>query len=217
MKSYDKDQPLYSDNHLLIIDKPAGIPTQTEGSVQTGIDHFAKEWVKQEMQKKGNVFLEPIHRLDKPVSGLVIFARTSKALSRMQEMMRAREIEKVYYTLVEGTLPQKKGNLEHYLVHDEYRARVVSSSTPDAKQAFLEYTVLESRESLCLVEVKLHTGRYHQIRAQFSAIGCPIVGDRKYGSQRFFREEAIALHHGKVSFIHPVKKEPIEVVRLPAF
>lgn len=216
MKFCGKDI-LYSDNHLLIVNKPAGIPTQTEGSVEKGLDFFAKEWIKETCQKAGNVFLEPAHRLDKPVSGLVLFARTSKALSRLQQMMRDREVEKNYYALIEGALPHKQGVLEHYLIHEEHRARVVPSSFPGAKQAILDYRLIETRGPLSLIEIKLETGRYHQIRAQLSVSKCPIVGDRRYGSFTPFHEGAIALHHGKLAFLHPVKKEQLEIESLINF
>ncbi len=165
----------------------------------------AKAWLKKQFQKNGHVFLEPIHRLDKPVSGLVLFARTSKALSRLQEMMRQRKIEKTYFAWIEGVLPQE-GTLEHYLVHDEYRARVVDRSHPKGKLARLRYFQIEKS----LVEIHLETGRYHQIRAQFAYIGCPIVGDQKYGSTlQWKKKEGIALHHGRLKFLHPVTKSDI--------
>src|SRR5579871_6098423 len=174
---------LYCDNHLLVVSKPAGIPTQPhEGSQENLLDQ-CKAWLKAEFKKKGNVFLEPVHRLDKPVSGLVLFARTSKALSRLQEMMRKHQIEKTYFAWVEGILPEERGVLEHYLVHDEYRARVVDPSRSQAKLARLQYLQVEKRGERTLVEIQLETGRYHQIRAQMAAMGCPIVGDRKYGSK----------------------------------
>lgn len=192
MKPLDKENIIFCDNHLLVVEKSAGIPTQPD------LVDLAKAWVKKEFKKPGNVFLEAVHRIDKPVSGLVLCARTSKALSRLQEMMRKRTIRKTYIAIVEGKLPQE-GTLKHYLVHDEYRARIA----PEGKEAILHYRVIGYQGNLNLVEVVLETGRYHQIRAQFSAIKCPIVGDEKYGSKRQFRE-GIALHHQMVEFKHPV-------------
>ena len=200
---------IYSDNHLLVIVKPADLSTQPhEGEGDNLLDR-AKAWVKKEFKKSGNVFLEPIHRLDKPVSGLVLFARTSKALSRLQEQMRQRKISKTYFAWVEGTLPQPQGTLEHYLVHGDHRAHLVSSNHPEAKLARLHYKTLEQKEGMTAVEIDLETGRYHQIRAQFSAIGAPVVGDRKYGSKLPWKNGGIALHHGKLAFEHPVTKEAI--------
>jgi 23S rRNA pseudouridine1911/1915/1917 synthase len=171
-------------------------------TTQGGLDILAKGWIKKTYDKPGNVFLEPVHRLDKPVSGLVLFARTSKALSRLQAMMRQRQILKIYYAEVEGRPPQDAATLCHYLIHDEFRARVVSSNTPGAKEATLEY-----RFDGNLLEIRLHTGRYHQIRAQLSAIGCPILGDEKYGAKG--KREGIALHHSRMEFIHPITKHPL--------
>ncbi len=196
-------QVIFCDNHLLIVSKPAGLATQPHPGSDSSLQELAKLWLKKEFSKPGNVFLEPIHRLDKPVSGLVLFARTSKALSRLQEMMRSHQIEKTYQAWIEGTLPTPEGVLEHYLVHDEYRARV----SPDGKLARLHYRTLEQKEEKTLVEVCLETGRYHQIRAQFSAIGCPIIGDTKYGSTQRKKNETIALHSARLKFVHPVTKE----------
>ena len=198
---------IFCDNHLLIVSKPAGISTQPhEGESRNLLDQ-AKEWLKKEFCKPGNVFLEPVHRLDKPVSGLVLFARTSKALSRLQEMMRGHQIEKTYLAWVEGQLPEPEGTLEHYLLHDEHRARVVNSSHPQAKLARLHYRQVDKKSETTLVEVRLETGRYHQIRAQLSAIGCPILGDSKYGSASPWKKDQIALHHATLRLTHPVTKE----------
>ncbi len=167
------------------------------------LQDLAKAWIKKEFQKPGNVFLEPIHRLDKPVSGLVLFARTSKALSRLQEMMRGRQIEKTYYAWVEGVLPQKEGTLEHFLMHGDHHAYV----HPKGKLARLHYRQIAQEHGKTHVEIILETGRYHQIRAQFLEIGCPIVGDAKYGSKTLGR---IALHHGRLRFNHPVTHKQLD-------
>ncbi len=196
---------IYCDNHLLIASKPAGISTQPHQEGETNLLDQCKAWLKKEFQKPGKVFLEPIHRLDKPVSGLVLFARTSKALSRLQESMREQKIEKTYFAWLEGNLPQAEETLEHYLFHDEHKARVVNPSHPEAKLARLHYMQIDQINGRTLVEIRLETGRYHQIRAQFAAIGCPILDDAKYGSSS--KKEQIALHHGKLRFQHPVTKE----------
>jgi 23S rRNA pseudouridine1911/1915/1917 synthase len=220
---------IFCDNHLLVVDKPAGISTQPHQADEDNVLDQAKAWLRKQFQKIGPVFLEPIHRLDKPVSGLVLFARTSKALSRLQEMMRQRKIEKTYFAWVEGAMPQEKGTLEHYLFHDEHRARVVDPSHPKAKLARLHYfqripqsvkgLEFEPRESSrdskigegtikdkFLIEIHLETGRYHQIRAQLGHIKRPVIGDLKYGSTMHWKKNAIALRHGRLKFLHPVTK-----------
>jgi 23S rRNA pseudouridine1911/1915/1917 synthase len=200
---------VFCDNHILVVAKPAGLATQSHPGALENLTELAKEWVKKQFDKPGQVFLEPIHRLDKHVSGLVLFARTSKALSRLQEKMRNHEIKKTYIAQIEGHPPESEGLLEHYLVHDEYRARIVDVSHKEAKLARLYYKVLERFEETSLVMIDLHTGRYHQIRIQFSELGCPILGDNKYGSCYPFKAPGIALHHGRLSFEHPVTKEPL--------
>lgn len=200
MKHLDNENIVFCDNHILVIDKPAGIATQPD------LERLAKEWVKDRFQKKGNVFLQPVHRLDKPVSGLVLFARTSKALSRLNTMMREKKIHKTYYARIEGSPPQIEGTLKHHLVHGEFKAHV----SEKGKEAVLHYRVLKNG----VLEITLETGRYHQIRTQLSAIGCPIIGDKKYGSKKSF-PEGIALHAGKLEFIHPVTNEKIQLSRMP--
>jgi len=201
-------QVLFCDNHLLVVVKPANLVTQATEPGSDSLETLAKEFVKQKYAKKGNVFLEPIHRLDKPVMGLVLFARTSKALLRLHEMMRQRAIAKTYLARVEGIPKEQQATLEHYLVHEEHFARVVASTHPHAKQALLSYRTLSTTEDTALLEVQLLTGRYHQIRVQLAAIGCPILGDRRYGSKKVF-EEGIALIAAKLALIHPVTKEPL--------
>ncbi len=195
---------IYCDNHLLVVSKPAGLSTQPHDG-EDSLSDRAKAWIKKEFQKPGSVFLEPIHRLDKPVSGLVLFARTSKALSRLQEMMRQHQIEKTYYAWIEGELPEPEGTLEHLLIHGDHRAHV----HPEGKLARLHYRQIAQGNGKTQLEIILETGRYHQIRAQFSAIGYPIVGDVKYGAKA---PGKIALHHGRLRFCHPVTKENLEFV-----
>ena len=201
MKHLDNANIIYSDNHLLVVEKPAEMATQPD------LTELAKAWVKKKYQKPGNVFLHPVHRLDKAVSGLVLFARTSKALSRLQVLMRERKIEKIYHALVEGKLPQQKGRLVHHLIHGSFRAEV----SKEGKESILEYRVLKFEKGITLLEINLITGRYHQIRAQLSAIGCPVVGDTKYGSKKSW-PHGIALHHSELRFEHPVTKEPLVVL-----
>lgn len=200
---------IYEDNHLFVVNKPAGLATQPGIDNPNSLEGEAKEWIKEQYQKPGNVYLHALHRLDKPVSGLVLFARTSKALTRLNESIKAQDTQKVYFALVEGNLPNLVGSLEHYLVHDDYRARVVTASHAEGKRAKLTYQVVKSNGSLTLVRIELETGRYHQIRAQFSSIGAPIVGDAKYGSRLPFHAKTIALHHRYFEIPHPTTKKPI--------
>lgn len=194
---------LYEDNHQLVVNKPAGILTQPSGTDQPNLESYAKDWIKKKYQKPGNVYLHTIHRLDKLVSGVVLFARTEKALSRLQETMRNKQCQKAYVALVEGRMSEQEGMLEHFLVHDDHRSYVSNKNNPEAKLARLHFKTLEIFSDHSLVMVLLDTGRYHQIRAQFSAIGFPILGDERYGSTRFFSENAIALHHQRLEIAHP--------------
>jgi 23S rRNA pseudouridine1911/1915/1917 synthase len=199
------DSPLYSDNHLLVAVKPAGWLTQPDGSSTPDLETLMKEWVKKEKNKPGAVFLHAAHRLDRFAFGLVLFARTSKALSRLNEQMRAGTIRRIYVAEVEGTLIENEGVLEHYLTHEEYHAAVVAADHPGAKKARLSYVVEERLKTSTMVRVDLATGRYHQIRAQFSAIGHPILGDTRYGAKE--EKEKSHLQCATLIFQHPVTKE----------
>ena len=207
---------IFEDNHLLVVNKPAGVLTQPNETFQPNLEEQAKNWIKETYQKPGKVFLEAVHRLDKPVSGIVVFAKTSKALSRLNELMRAKQMRKVYWAWVEGIVEQEKAHLCHFLFHDAYHAKVVPSTYPQGKEARLSYRVLEKRKDQTLVEIELQTGRYHQIRLQFSTIGHPIIGDEKYGSTKHYEREAIALHHRYLDFVHPVKKETMHLEAIPS-
>lgn len=195
---------IYVDNHILVVNKPAGMATQASGLENISLEELAKEWIKKEFKKPGNVFLEPIHRLDRVVSGLVLFARTTKALSRLQAEMRAQRISKTYVAEVEGVLGQKEATLEHFLAHGDHKAYL---SATEGKRAVLHYSAVKEEKDRTLLKVILETGRYHQIRLQLSAIGHPIIGDSKYGSTRPYEREGIALMHTELKFIHPVTKE----------
>lgn len=207
MKSSDKEPEIvFCDNHLLVANKPAGLLTQPDEIGSDSLEDFAKQWVKKEYKKPGNVFLHAIHRLDRPVSGLVLFARTSKALTRLNELSRLMGIQRVYIAEVEGIVPQRIGRLDHYLIHGDHRAIIARASDKEAKHARLEYQVKHFREHSTVVIIDLETGRYHQIRAQFSAIGHPIVGDRRYGS-KLGDGQSIHLHCAELGLEHPVTKE----------
>lgn len=198
---------IYEDNHLLVLDKPAGVLTQPNESSTPNLLEEARHWIKVTYDKPGNVFLEPIHRLDKPVSGVVVFCKTSKSLSRMNAFIRNKETKKMYLAWVEGIPPLEEGRLEHWLLHDEFRAQIVPSTFPQAKKATLSYQVIEKKEQRTLLEISLETGRYHQIRVQMAAMECPIWGDAKYGSTQFLQKDTIALVHKKFQIPHPITKE----------
>jgi len=205
MKWLDNVEILYSDNHVVVANKPSGMltqPNETEESLET----YLKAWIKEEAKKEGNVFLHVIHRLDKPVSGLVLFARTSKALTRLNEESRMKEIQRVYIAEVEGFLSHPEGQLDHYLIHGDHLALIVEKEKEGAKHARLFYKTIQKKAHTTVVEIELETGRYHQIRAQFMAIGHPIYGDQRYGSKAG-DSHTIHLHSHRISFRHPVSKE----------
>jgi len=216
MKSFDNEEILFCDNHLLIALKPAGMLTQPGASMEESLETFAKAWVKQEYHKEGAVFIHAIHRLDRPVSGLVLFARTSKALSRLNEQSRLLQIQRCYIAEVEGILPEKLGQLDHHLIHGHHRAILATAEQEGAKHARLHFEVLHYMPHSTLVQIELDTGRYHQIRAQFGAIGHPIVGDQKYGAQGG-DGQTIRLHAAKLAFAHPVTQEVLTFESSPPF
>ncbi len=198
--------PLFEDNHLLVLNKPAGLLTQPSGTEQDSLEQQAKAWLKEVYHKPGNVFLEAIHRLDKPVSGIVVFGKTSKALTRLNASIRAKQARKIYWAWVEGSIALNEGELEHFLLHDDFHARVVDANHPEGKIARLIYRVLKRKKERTLLEIELVTGRYHQIRLQLAALGHPIWGDHKYGARSKYEPEAIALHHQCLQLPHPVSQ-----------
>lgn len=200
---------IFIDNHLLVVNKDSGLLTQPSGTERDNLQDRAKALIKERFNKPGNVFLEAVHRLDAPVSGIVLFARTSKALSRLNESMRNKETEKVYHALVEGALPEEEGALENFLIHDDFHAQVVSKNYPEAKFSRLRYRILERKGNFTRVEIQLETGRYHQIRVQMAHVGCPIVGDKLYGSVASFSQGGIALHHTRLTIPHPISHEKV--------
>lgn len=201
---------IFEDNHLILVSKPAGMLTQPDSTSSDNLEDWVKSYIKEAYKKPGEVFLHAIHRLDKPVSGLVLFARTTKALERMNAFMRQKLIKKTYRATTQNHPKSAQGILEHYLLHANHYSTVVGNNHPEGKFARLSYAVLESHQQTCLVEIQLETGRYHQIRAQFSAIGCPIVGDEKYGSTIPYAKGKIALQHYRLSFPHPISKQILE-------
>ena len=195
---------LFVDNHLLAANKPPGLVTQPSGAHADSLEDRLKAWAKEEFAKEGKVFLEAVHRIDRPVSGVVLFARTSKALSRLNASQRAGDCAKIYLAVVAGRPLRPEGRLEDALVHDSHRARVVPPDDPQGKLAVLEYELLESRGGQSLLRIRLLTGRYHQIRAQLARAGCPIAGDALYGSRAPMAPHTIALHHRELRVPHPV-------------
>lgn len=204
---------VYEDNHIIIVNKKAGEIVQGDKTGDTPLSELVKEYIKEKYHKPGNVFCGVVHRIDRPVEGLVIFARTSKALERLNRMLRDGGIHKTYHALVEGRMTQQEASLENYLVSDGRinKTFVAKASTPGAKLSKLNYRTLAVGDRYSLLEVNLLTGRKHQIRAQLSAIGHPIKGDLKYGSKRSNPNGGISLQAHKIEFIHPVSKEQISI------
>lgn len=205
---------LYEDNHLLVVNKPAGLLTQASGTDETNVEDLGKAWIKQQYNKPGNVFLHAVHRLDRPASGCVLLARTSKALSRLQEAMRARDNVKRYYAIVCGQPTVTEGQIEHWMLHKDHHAELARQDDSGAQLARLRYRTIATEGALSLVDITLETGRYHQIRLQMQAIGCPLLGDTRYGGRSWDYPQQIALHHYSLGFIHPVTKERL-VVKAP--
>jgi 23S rRNA pseudouridine1911/1915/1917 synthase len=204
---------LYEDNHLLIVNKRVSDIVQGDQTGDLSLDKILKEFIRVRDSKPGDVFLGIPHRLDRPVSGVVIFAKTSKALSRMALMFKEKEIEKIYHAIVVDLPDPVEGSLEHYLTRNtkQNKSYVHKKEVPNSKWARLHYRILASSDNYHMLEVILETGRHHQIRAQLADMGCVIKGDRKYGARRTNKNGGISLHARSVSFIHPVKKERIEV------
>ena len=186
---------------------------QGDKTGDTPLSDIVKDYIKEKYQKPGNVFLGVVHRLDRPVSGLVVFARTSKALSRLNEMFRTGEVHKTYWAITKNMPAIEEGRLEHWLVRNEKQNKsyAYAKEKPGAKKAVLEYKMIGRTDNYSLLEVRLLTGRHHQIRCQLAAMGCPIKGDLKYGAQRSNPDGSISLLSHRVEFVHPVSKERIDV------
>jgi len=205
---------LYEDNHLLIVNKRVSDIVQGDQTGDPSLDKLLKGFIKERDGKPGEVFLGIPHRLDRPVSGAVVFAKTSKALSRVARLFKEKEVEKVYHAIVESMPPAPEGVLEHYMTRNtrQNKSYVHDREVPGSKLARLSYRKLASSDRYHLLEVHLETGRHHQIRAQLAAVGCVIKGDRKYGAKRTNKNGGISLHARRISFIHPVRKEPLTVI-----
>ena len=212
------DQILYEDNHLIALNKLCGQIVQGDKTGDTPLCDLVKAFLKERDNKQGNVFCGVIHRLDRPVSGVVLFAKTSKALTRMNETVKNRDIQKTYWALTKGMPPSQQGTLDNWLLRNEKQNKsyVVAPGSKDAKQALLDYQVIGKTEgNYNLIQIQLHTGRHHQIRVQLAHIGCPIKGDLKYGAPRSNPDGGISLHARSISFIHPVKKTEITITAPP--
>lgn len=208
---------LYEDNHLIVINK---LPSEIVQGDKTGdlpLSEEVKQYLKKKYNKPGNVFTGVIHRLDRPVGGVVVFAKTGKALSRMNELIKNREIKKTYWAIVKNKPREIEAVLTHFLLRNEKKNKsfVSNKKQENSKEAILTYRLMASSKDYHLLEVDLKTGRHHQIRAQLAAIGCPIKGDLKYGYSRSNKDASISLHARSVSFHHPVKKEPLTVIANP--
>ena len=211
------DRILYEDNHLIIINKKAGELVQGDKSGDRTLADDVKEYLKVKYSKPGNVYLGIPHRLDRPTTGIVIYARTDKALSRMTALFRTSDVKKTYWAIVDRCPEKKEGELVHYIVRNAVNNKsfAYSKEKPGSKIARLSYRVLASSDNYHLLEIDLHTGRHHQIRAQLAALGIHIKGDLKYGAARSNPDGGICLHARRVTFTHPVKKEPVDIIAPP--
>ncbi|WP_455068213.1 RluA family pseudouridine synthase [Prevotella nigrescens] len=212
-------QVLYEDNHIIVVYKQSGEIIQGDKTGDKPLSETIKAWIKEKYAKPGNVFLGVVHRLDRPVSGLVVFAKTSKALSRLNDMFRNGEVKKTYWAMVQTAPDVPEATLTNWLVRNEKQNKsyAYDHDVPNSKQAILKYKTIGHTERYTLLEINLLTGRHHQIRCQLAAIGCPVKGDLKYGARRSNPDGSISLLSHKVEFIHPVSKEKIVVTSpLPA-
>lgn len=208
---------LFEDNHLLVLNKPSGWLVQGDKTGDKTLTDWGKSYLKEKYQKPGNVFLHPCHRLDRPVSGIVIMARTSKALERMNKLFREDTIEKTYLAIVQSKPPKNSEKLIHWLIKNPQKniTKAYPKPGPDRKEAVLTYELLKTQRDISLLLVQPKTGRPHQIRVQLSKINCPIVGDLKYGYPDPNSDKSISLHAYRIKFVHPVKKEEIIINSIP--
>lgn len=205
---------LYEDNHLVIVNKQAGEIVQGDKTGDTPLSDFVKDWLKEKYNKPGNVYLGVVHRLDRPVSGVVLFAKTSKALPRLNKMFAEHnKVNKTYWAIVQNRPQEPQGTLTHWLTRQEKNntARAYDREVPGSKKAVLDYELIASGDRYHLLEIHLHTGRHHQIRCQLAKIGCPIKGDLKYGASRSNPDGSISLHARTLTLEHPVNHESISV------
>lgn len=206
-------QILYEDNHIIIVNKRVGDIVQGDKTGDIPLGEIVKNYIQKKYEKPGNVFLGVVHRIDRPTSGIVIFARTSKALERLNEMLREKKIEKTYWAIIKNNPPKESDTLIHFLRKNSKnnKSTTFNTETEGSKKAILQYKLLKNLDHYSLLEINLETGRHHQIRCQLAAIGCPIKGDLKYGFPRSNSDGGIHLHARKIEFTHPVKNEIISL------
>jgi len=204
---------LYEDNHIIAVYKRSSDLVQGDKTGDASLDNEIKKYIEQKYKKPGEAFLGVVHRLDRPVSGVILFARTSKALERLNEMFRTRQVKKIYLAIVKERPPEDEATIKHYLKKNEKQNKsyVYDREVKGSKEASLTYRLKGRSESFYLLEIELHSGRHHQIRAQLAEIGCPIKGDLKYGYPRSNEDGSISLFARKLEFIHPVRREPVTV------
>lgn len=207
-------QILHEDNHIIVVNKRVGDIVQGDKTGDKPLSDIVKEYIKVKYNKPGEVFLGVVHRLDRPTSGIVVFARTSKALTRMNELFSNRETQKTYWAIVKNKPTNTQDKLIHFLKRNEKNntSKAHNKEVPDSKLASLDYKIIATLQNYFVLEINLHTGRHHQIRAQLSAIGSPIKGDLKYGFDRSNADGGIHLHARKLVFVHPVSKEIIDII-----
>tara|TARA_R110002049_G_scaffold130016_3_gene288122 strand:- start:9279 stop:9977 length:699 start_codon:yes stop_codon:yes gene_type:complete len=210
-------QVLFEDNHLIAINKRAGDIVQGDKTGDTPLSEVVKQYIKTKHQKPGNVYLGVAHRLDRPTTGIVVFAKTSKALPRLNKLFAEKDAQKTYWAVVNKMPEKEKDTLVHWLKRNTKQNKSYAhiKEVPDSKKAILDYKVIRSLDRYFLLEIDLKTGRHHQIRAQLAAIGCAIKGDLKYGSDRSNKDGSIHLHARSLSFVHPVKKEMLQLIAPP--
>jgi 23S rRNA pseudouridine1911/1915/1917 synthase len=210
-------QVIYEDNHLIAVNKRPGDIVQGDKTGDIPLSEVVKEYIKIKYNKPGNVYLGVAHRLDRPTSGIVVFAKTSKALPRLNKLFAEKDAKKTYWTVVKDQPPKNQDTLTHWLKRNtkQNKSYANKKEVPDSKKAILTYNLIKKLDNYYLLEIDLHTGRHHQIRAQLTSIGCAIKGDLKYGADRSNKDGSIHLHARKLSFIHPVKKEEIIIVASP--
>jgi len=210
----DNLQILHEDNHIIVVNKRVGDIVQGDKTGDKPLSEVVKEYIKDKYQKPGEVFLGVVHRLDRPTTGIVVFARTSKALTRLNELFSNRETKKTYWAVVKNKPSKAEDTLVHFLKRNEKNntSKAHLKEVPESKKASLEYKIIKELDNYFALEINLHTGRHHQIRAQLAAIGCPIKGDLKYGFDRSNPDGGIHLHARKLVFIHPVTKENLEII-----
>jgi len=209
---------LYEDNHLIAVNKSNSDLVQPDPTGDMSLEERVKQYIAEKYNKKGPAFLGVVHRLDRPVTGVVLFARTSKALERMNRLFAGREVKKIYWAIVKNAPPEKSGILEHYITRNsaQNKAYAHDKEVPGSKVARLHYNLIAASDRYYLLEINLETGRHHQIRCQLSKIGCSVKGDLKYGAERSNPGGGISLHARSVEFIHPVKKTPVKIVATPS-